>query len=93
MPVDSCSQWAVPAHVGPTIFTVWNTRQKRLSANGRLVQAKLDQTAAESNQIAVTFLSFPVDPGDFVILTVGVVVSVLSAAELVASNQHRNTLA
>src|SRR4029453_8966823 len=47
-------------------------------------------TAGELEQLLVDM--FPIEPGDLVVLTIGVVVALLRAADLVPSEQHRNAL-
>ena len=50
----------------------------------------MDQPARELEQAAIDVL--PVEPGDLVVLAVGVVVALLGPADLVAAEQHRHAL-
>jgi hypothetical protein len=49
-----------------------------------------DETGDKRHQLAVRV--FPVQPRRLVVLTIGVVVAALCAAELVASDEHGNAL-
>src|SRR5580692_5411178 len=52
--------------------------------------AKLDRGARELEQVLIGLI--PANPGDLTILAVGIVVAVLRAADLVATEHHRNAL-
>src|SRR5262249_5207726 len=55
--------------------------------------AKSDQSAYEVDQLAAFLVDrFPVEPGDLVVLAVGVVVAALRAGKLVARQKHRHAL-
>ena len=59
----------------------------------RVVGAQLDKLADVVEQLLIGFGTHrPVDPGDLVVLAVGVVVALLRAPHLVAREQHRDTL-
>jgi len=53
--------------------------------------AKVEQLAREDLEIGLPRLPLPVVPGDLVVLAVGVVVAALSAPELVAAADHRDS--
>src|SRR6056297_1121962 len=59
-------------------------------AKYRVVMAKDDQALAEREQICVNF--FPVVPGNFVILAVGVIVALLCPRNFVAAKEHGYSL-
>ena len=50
------------------------------------------ETLRESYERRVSLAQAPVEPGDLVVLAIGVVVAALRAAELVAGQQHRHAL-
>src|SRR5581483_4104837 len=56
----------------------------------RMIAAKPDEPAGEGQQIDVG--SLPVEPGQLVVLAVGIVVALLRAADLVAAEQHGDAL-
>jgi hypothetical protein len=59
----------------------------------RVLGAQLDKRADVAKQILVRLgADRPVDPGNLVVLAVGVVVAQLGAVHLVAAQQHRNSL-
>src|SRR5690606_15021517 len=53
----------------------------------RMLAAEAHQAADELEQLGVEVL--PIEPGELVVLAVGVVVAALGAAELVPAEQHR----
>ena len=91
MPVNRCPKGTVPTDVRPAVAR-WNTRQESSATNRRLVLAKLNQRTNETNQVRVLFLQRPVQPRNFVVLAVGVVVAFLRAAKFIAGDQHWNAL-
>src|SRR5580704_8648368 len=53
-----------------------------------MLLAKLDDLVGEREQLLVNVL--PVQPGSFIVLAIGIVVAMLSPAEFVTGQQHRN---
>src|SRR5512145_1417443 len=51
-----------------------------------------DQKASKLEQLSAWPVDVPVDPGNFVILAIRVVVALLGAADFVAREQHRDSL-
>ena len=64
----------------------WNQRRRR----NKVVAPPAIQPGGEGQQVLVAVR--PVEPGDLVVLAVGVVVAALRAAHLVAVEQHRHPL-
>jgi len=62
--------------------------EEALPAQGGVAVEQPNQVAREHQQVLLGLLQVPVDPGQLVILTVGVVVAVLRSPELVAGRQH-----
>ena len=58
-----------------------------------MIPAQCNQFFYKIQQIAVLFYVVPVKPGDFVVLTVRIVVSVLRALNFVSANEHWSSLA
>ena len=58
----------------------------------RLLVPQLDQPPRELEQRLPPLVEVPVQPGELVVLAVGVVVALLGAADLVAGEQHRHAL-
>ena len=56
----------------------------------RMVMSECHHPSAPLGEVGVDV--FPIEPGDLVVLAVGVVVAALGASELVAAEQHRNAL-
>ena len=52
--------------------------------NGRMAFAEVDHQFPEAEQLAVFFQQWPVEPTDFVVLAIGVVVALLGAPDFVA---------
>ena len=58
-----------------------------------MILSELYKLANELTEILVFFRNpLPIDPTDLVILTVGVIVSSLTAAEFITGDEHRQTL-
>ena len=91
-PVGLAEVHAVPHHVGPLRAAARFAGQELAMPEHRMGAAKSDQRPGEAEQVAVARQPIPVDPTDLVVLTVGVVVAVLGAAELVARPDHGRTL-
>jgi len=69
------------------------TVAKARPAKQGVVGAKRDHAARELGQRAVTWLDLPpAKPADFVVMTIGVVVTVLAAPKLVARQKHRRAM-
>ena len=82
--------------VGPQPHDVGQARRPLVAdeevapAEDRLAAAQRDHLADEGLQLLVD--AVPVEPGQLGVLTPGVVVALLAAAELVAAEQHRHAL-
>ena len=50
------------------------------------------QAAGEFKQIRLLCAAFPVDPGQFIVLAVGIVIAPLRPAHFIAGQYHRNSL-
>ena len=64
----------------------WKNRRRRSTGCSRRISIRL----REVEEVFLLVGQLPVQPGDFVVLAVGVVVAVLRVAELVAGEQHRH---
>ena len=60
------------------------------SAKRRMALPQMDEFARKVQQLVICF--FPVHPRSFVVLALGIVVSLLGPAQFIAGNEHRNTL-
>src|SRR5207244_9479243 len=67
-------------------------REPAAAVEHRVVAAELGQPGGEREEVGVVVLEGPVEPGDLVVLAVGVVVAALAAAHLVAAEDHRDAL-
>src|SRR6185503_20874087 len=63
--------------------------QELRAAEHRMLRAEAEKTAGEVEDAAGALVEVPVEPGELVVLAVGVVVPGLRAPELVAGEQHR----
>src|SRR6202011_5162608 len=63
-----------------------------VTAKARMLAADRDCPAGKSEQVASRGRHLPVDPTEFVVLAVRIIVAVLGAAELVTSEMHRDAL-
>ena len=63
-------------------------RVGKLPADGGMLQAKADHITEKIKQLPVLFQKPPVQPGNLVVLTVGVVVSILGIAEFISGQEH-----
>ena len=66
--------------------------QEAPALQARVLAAQRDEAAREVEQAAAAVVERPVEPGELVVLAVGVVVAALGAAHLVAAQQHRDAL-
>src|ERR1700739_3601388 len=57
-----------------------------------MIPAQSDQALNEVKKLFVYFFLIPIEPADLIVLTVRVVVPLLRMADLVAREQHRNSL-
>ena len=67
-------------------------RQESIAPQDRILPPQRRQAPHEPHLRGVLLRERPVDPGDLVVLAVGVVVAALRARELVAGEQHRRSL-
>ena len=93
VPLNRSTRSAIPTNIRPAIFAIRHTTQELLTADGRLGSSKLDQRPAELNQVRIDFRQIPIQPTDFIVLAISIVVTVLSPSELVTSNKHWHALA
>ncbi len=57
-----------------------------------MTASEMDQIADEPSQVLVLRSNiFPIEPGGFVVLAIGVVIAALGPSDLVAGEQHRHT--
>src|SRR5262249_11726867 len=68
------------------------TLKKFRSPKNRVLAPHLNQFAGELKQTFLFFVPLPVQPTDLIVLTIGVVVSLLRSAELVAAQEHWHSL-
>src|SRR5712691_5253075 len=76
-------------HSGPPNRT---SLKKATPVKARMAAADFDQALDVRNQFAIFLFELPIDPAQFVVLTVGVIVAGLSTAEFVTRQDHWNTL-
>ena len=81
-----------PGHVLYPQLLVIDAGQKPAAAQDRIFVAQRRQLLHKADQGPVSLLCLPVDPADFVVLAIGIVVALLGAGELVAGEQHRRAL-
>src|SRR6266567_1670855 len=68
------------------------TAQKARAREDAVTASEMDQIADEPSQILVLRSNiFPVEPGGFVVLAIGIVIAALGPSDLVAGEQHRPT--
>src|SRR5712671_4912119 len=66
--------------------------QKARAREDAVTASEMDQIADEPSQVLVLRSNiFPVEPGSFVVLAIGIVVAALGASDLVTGKQHRHT--
>src|SRR6266436_2872325 len=66
--------------------------QKAWTREDAVTAPEMDQIADEPSQVLVLRTNiFPVEPGGFVVLAIGIVVAALGPSDLVAGEQHRHT--
>ena len=58
-----------------------------------MLETKANQRLREANQIDVLFDELPIEPGNRVVLAIGIVVAALSPPAFVAGKEHRHALA
>ena len=68
------------------------TLQETAAAHDRVITAQVDKVTGEVQELVIMLVQIPVDPRQLVVLAVHVVVASLSAAQLVAVGDHRDTL-
>ena len=84
--------WSEPGDVFVVGAAHWPALEKPAAAEHRVAAAQFDQSRGECGQLGEGLGAFPVDPGQRVVLAVGVVVAILSAAEFITAEQHRHAL-
>ena len=57
-----------------------------------MIFTQLNNAPRKNYKLLIFFRKVPVYPGNFVILTICIVISVLRTAEFIAGKHHRNTL-
>jgi hypothetical protein len=79
-----------PAHVLDAELGVEGAGEEAPPAQHRQGLAQDQQALGELGEVPLVLADrLPVDPGDLVVLAIGVVVALLGAGELVAGEQHR----
>ena len=58
-----------------------------------MLLAEVDDLLEETEDIGILVDVVPVEPANFIVLAIGIVVAELGVAHLVARQNHRNTLA
>src|SRR5687767_1573624 len=81
-----------PGHVLDAELLIVVPGHKARTPEDRVALAKPDQLLDEADQALCAVVVHPAQPGDLVVLAVGVVVAALAAAELVAGEDHRRAL-
>ncbi len=92
-PVGLPGPLPVPADVGQAEVLADPSGGVGGGAQLAVALAEGDHLAGEAEQFGVVVDLVPVEPGQFVVLAVGVVVALLGPADLVAGEQHRDALA
>src|SRR5262249_26437621 len=81
-----------PCDVFDARFRKHLAAQKAWTREYAVTATEMDQIPDEPSQLFVLGPDmFPVEPGGFVVLTVGVVVAALGSPDLVSSKQHRHS--
>src|SRR4051812_7524836 len=82
-----------PGHVLHIEVRVVHTGEEAAALQDGMAHADLDQALGELEELAAAVVQLrPVDPGELVVLAVGIVVAVLRVAHLVAGDEHRRAL-
>ncbi|KJU87726.1 membrane protein [Candidatus Magnetobacterium bavaricum] len=64
--------------------------QEAVGSQERVLFSELDHQLKKSEYLCIFLCQFPVKPSDFVVLTIGVVVTVLCACYFVSGQEHRD---
>ena len=84
--------WVEPSRVANAdSFVPFPGEETRASEHG-VIPTQLGQALHELAQLGAVLVPIPIDPTDLVVLTIGVVVSVLRSPEFVAGGEHRRAL-
>src|SRR5207249_2258541 len=78
---------AVPANVGH-VPLVYLAVKETGAVNGGMAFAEVDHELPEPEQAAVFLHLLPVEPAQWAVLAIGVVVALLRAADLIARQNH-----
>ena len=81
-----------PGHILHLELLVVLPGQEKIAPQNRIFVTKAGQLLHESGQGLSLLLDVPIQPADFGVLTVRVVVAALSPRKLVTGKQHRRTL-
>src|SRR5690242_20161941 len=75
------------------VRAVYTAALKELPASkDRMSRPEHDQSAGEGEKRLLSIREVPIEPADIIVLTVGVVISLLRTADFVASADHRDAL-
>ena len=81
-----------PAHILVLAIDLTCAFQERFTSQSRRLLTQQEQLSDEAGQPTALARKTPVDPTDFVVLTIRIVVAALSATKFIAGQQHRYTL-
>ena len=83
----------VPGEVGVTEPQIVLVTEVLVVAKHLVLTAEMDDLLEVAEDVGVLLEIVPVEPGDFVVLTIGIVIALLGIAYLVAGQHHRDALA
>src|SRR4051794_15180556 len=81
-----------PAHILVFAIDLTSTLQESVTTQSGRLPSEYQQLTHERREPAATRTQIPIDPTDFVVLAVRIVVAALRATKLIARLQHRHTL-
>ena len=81
-----------PGYILDVDVRIYLAGEKPGSAQDRIKMEQRREAPKKLDQRQLLFVQLPVRPADLVVLAIGVVVAVLSAAEFIAGAHHRRTL-
>src|SRR5206468_2445765 len=84
--------WSQPGNVFDRGTSNRAALKKTAPVETRMSSADCDQALHILDQVAIILLEPPVNPAQLVVLAIRVVVATLCSAELIACQEHRNTL-
>src|ERR1700753_2252841 len=81
-----------PSNVAYVELFVELAGEETAAAQDRIIPAQLDERLGKGQKLVRLVIEIPGEPGDIVILAIGVVVALLGPAQFVAAEQHRRAL-